>query len=86
MSNRMSNFKTKSVEIYNNYLDGINGKNNLTIDEKLSILTYHFESILGAFPHEILWDRNNIIGWKTPYGESLNLDMMCRKVIFFNPS
>ena len=85
MSNRMNNFKTKSIEIYNNYLDAINGK-TLSQDEKLSILTYHFEWILGKFPHEILWDRDNIIGWKTPYGESLNLDMLCRKVIFFNPS
>jgi hypothetical protein len=85
MSNRMSNFNTKSIEIYNNYLDAINDK-TLSQDEKLSVLTYHFESVLGKFPHEILWDRDNIIGWKTPYGESLNLDMLCRKVIFFNPS
>jgi len=85
MSNRMNNFKTKSIEIYNNYLDAINDK-ILNKEEKLSILIYHFEWILGRFPHEILWDRENIIGWKTPYGESLNLDMLCRKVIFFNPS
>lgn len=84
MSNRMSNFKTKSIEIYNNYLDAINGK-ILNQDEKLSILTNIFESILGRFPHEILWDRTNIIGWKTPYGESLNLDIICRKSITFYP-
>jgi len=85
MSNRMSNFNTKSIEIYNNYLDSINDK-TLSQDEKLSVLTYHFESILGKFPHEILWDRDNIIGWKTPYGESLDLRMATRKIIFFNPS
>lgn len=51
----------KNEEVFALYTKGI--KPDSTPEEKVKILTYHYECVIGRFCQEILWKGENIVGW-----------------------
>ena len=51
----------KNEQVFALYTKGI--KPDSTPEQKVEILTYCYESIIGRFCQELLWKDENIVGW-----------------------